>query len=66
MFGLGFLLGSLWATIIYIVYNAKYRNRWLQKQLDKITNSAEMLKGEDGMIELDEDNEKHQEWYKDE
>lgn len=37
----------------------------LQKQLDKITDTAEMLKGEGGMIELDEDDEKHQEWYED-
>lgn len=32
MFGLGFLLGSLWATTVYIAYNTKHRNRRLQRK----------------------------------
>jgi len=66
MFGLGFLLGSLWATTVYIAYNTKHRNRRLQKKLDQITDSAEILEGEGDMIELDEDNLEHREWYEDE
>lgn len=43
------------------VLEKKYAD--LQKRLNEITAKADTLKTENGMIELDHNNEQHREWY---